>query len=229
VANLLPDSPSHSLTKLTHTGFRQLSDVGSWVTSTPGFPPTFQISPNLPAYLRFTAAFVDWPVLHCWLVSLPWTKLVQGPSSDLLLSPSLRRTNAEAYLHALSSTSPYPAHHLTSTSLAACDASMLPASPLFHHARSVTFVAVTASFSLVGSLSSFGCSASILHGEVYGLIAACLLSTASSTSVSIYSDHLSSICSISNALSHSPSSLQPILFFLFIMFMLILPLPLPLL
>jgi len=210
IANLLPHSPSlHSLVNLAHAGFRQLLDVGSWTMSPSGLSPSFQLSQNLPAHLRFTAAFREWPVLRRWLTTLPWNKLVQGPSSDLLLSPSIRRSSAEAYLHALSSTSSYPAHHLPNTSLAACDASMLPASPLPHQMRSVTFATVTATSSLVGSLSSLGRSTSILHGEVYGLITACLLSADSSTPVSIYSDHLSSVRNISSAISHSPSSLRP--------------------
>lgn len=210
IANLVPDSPSsHSLVNLAHAGFRRLSDAGSWGMSTLGLSPSFQISPNLPAYLRSTAAFKDWPVVQNWLKTLPWAKLVQGPSSDLLLPPSVRRTTAENYLRALSSTSPYSAHRLPVTSLAACDASMLPASPLSHQPRSVTFATVTSSSSLVGSLSSLGRSASVLHGEVHGLITAFLLSAVPSSPVSIYSDHLPSVHRITSVISSSLSSLHP--------------------
>ena len=66
----------------------------------------------------------------------------------------------------------------------------LPALPLPCQPRTVTFTSVTASSSLVGSLSSSGFSASILHGEAYALISVVLLYASSSSPVTVYSDHL---------------------------------------
>jgi len=110
IANLLPHSPSaHTLLNLASTGYHNLSDVGAWITSS--VHHFFQISSELPAYLRFTAAYKDWPSVHQWLQSLPWGKLVQGPSPELLLSPSAWHATAEAYLTTLSSLSTYPSHH----------------------------------------------------------------------------------------------------------------------
>ena len=94
------------------------------------------------------------------------------------------------------------------SSLAACDASMLLAPPSPHQPRSVTFATVTSSF-LVGSLSSFGNGAFILHGEVYGLISAFLLSAFLTSPVSVYSDHLSSVRNMTSVISRTPSSLRP--------------------
>ena len=54
-------------------------------------------------------------------------------------------------------------HRLANASIVACDAYMLPASPFPHQPRSVTFATVTASTSLVGSVSFLGLNASILH------------------------------------------------------------------
>ena len=152
--------------------------------------------------------YKDWPSIHQWLQSLPWEELVQGPSSELLLSPSAWRATAEAYLKTLSSLSTYPSHRLSDASIVVCDASMLPASPFPHQPCSVTFATVTASSSLVGSLSSLGLNTSILHGEVYALIASFLLSASSSSPVSIFSDHLPSVCCIASA-PPVPSSLCP--------------------
>jgi len=65
-----------------------------------------------------------------------------------------------------------------------------------------------ASSSLVGSLSSLGLNASILHGEVYALILSFLLSMSSSSPISIFSDHLPSVRYIASAPA-VPSSLYP--------------------
>ena len=61
--------------------------------------------------------------------------------------------------------------------------------------------------SLVGSLSSLGLSASILHGEVYALILAVLQSASSSSAVSVYSDHHPSVCCVVS-FPDAPSSLR---------------------
>ena len=66
----------------------------------------------------------------------------------------------------------------------------LPALPLPCQPCTVTFTSVTASSSLVGSLSSSGFSVSILHGEAYALISVVLLYASSSSPVTVYSDHL---------------------------------------
>ena len=75
IANLLPQSPSaRTLLNLASAGYHDLSDVGVWTTS--GVTRLFEISSELPAYLRFTAAYKDWPTVQQWLRSLPWEKLV---------------------------------------------------------------------------------------------------------------------------------------------------------
>ena len=177
-----------------------------WVTS--GVTHLFQLSSELPAYLHFTAAYKDCSTIQQWLQSLPREELVQGPSTELLLSPSERRDMAEAYIKTLSSFSTYPSHRLSDRSLVACDALMSPASPLPYQPRSITFTMASASRSLVGSLSSLGLSVSILHGEVYALLSRFLLSASSPSRVSIFSDHLPSVCCITSTLT-VPSSLCP--------------------
>ena len=122
---------------------------------------------------------------------------------------------AEAYLETLSSLSTYPSHRLSMVRLwlvAACGASMWPASSFLHQPRSLTFATVTTSSSLVGSLSSLGLNASILHGEVYALVSIFLLSVSSSSPMSIFSDHLPSVCCISSTPT-VPSSLRSSLTF----------------
>lgn len=69
--------------------------------------------------------------------------------------------------------------------------------------RSTTFAVTTAGSVFAASLQPFGHLTNILHGEVYGLVAASLLSQDLSHP-HIFSDHLNSV----NFLSTSPSTLS---------------------
>jgi hypothetical protein len=80
-----------------------------------------------------------------------------------------------------------------------------PAAPLAF--RSVTFASASSTHSFCGSLASFGRSASILHGELYGILLAALFATASTSSSSppsIHTDHLNAVTILNDALAHPP-------------------------
>ncbi|KAG0702846.1 hypothetical protein DFH29DRAFT_999068 [Suillus ampliporus] len=89
---------------------------------------------------------------------------------------------------------------------------MVPARVNFECVRSVTFAVTAVSGSLVGSLDNYANGATILHGELYGLIVAALLARAGVQNSEIHSDHLNAIRIINSSLvsplpSHSWSTL----------------------
>jgi hypothetical protein len=75
-----------------------------------------------------------------------------------------------------------------------------PVSPLAF--RSVTFASASPTTSFCGSLANYGRSASILHGELYGILVAALFATTSpsNTPLPIYSDHLNAVSILNDAL-----------------------------
>jgi len=70
--------------------------------------------------------------------------------------------------------------------------------------RSVTFASTSPLHTLRGSLAAFGRSASILQGELYGILVAALFACSSSPPLPIYSDHLNAIHLLCNALQNPP-------------------------
>ena len=200
-----PSTPSsHLIRQLTSAGFTQLSDIGSW---SPGLLPThfsFQPHADLPDLLHFTSALPSLPSLTAWLSSLSLSSLTYG-SPSLALPPRTRQHLAEKDLLSLSKLLPLPSPSPIS-SLVASDASMSPspASPLTF--RSVTFASASPTASFCGSLSNFGRSATILHGELYGILLATLLSTSSSPTapLPIYTDHLNSVNILNDAMLKPP-------------------------
>ena len=139
----------------------------------------------------------DWPIISHWLsllhsIILPLTK----PTPTLLLPKPLRQAFAETLLLSLPTlTQPYT--HSAPLHLYATDASMTRRKP--DNRSSVTFAVVTQQTAFTGSLSQFGHSASILHGEVYAIIVASLLmrkmlhDPTIHPSPLLYTDHLNSV------------------------------------
>ena len=145
------------------------------------------------------------PVIQSWLSSITLSMLTYGFPS-LAVPTDSRRQQAERDLLALShlsSAAPLP----NSFPLVASDASMQPSpiSPLAF--RSVTFASASPTSSFRGTLANYGRSASILHGELYGILLAILLATSSSPSkpLPIYSDHLNAVTLLNDALQHPPA------------------------
>ena len=115
----------------------------------------------------------DWPIVSHLLsplhtIILPLTK----PSPTLLLPKPLQQAFAETVPLSLPSLSQTYTHS-SPLHLYASNASMIHHNP--HNCPSVTFAVIAHQKAFTGSLSQFGHSANILHGEVYGLVVASLL------------------------------------------------------
>ncbi|KAF9234430.1 hypothetical protein BU15DRAFT_52628, partial [Melanogaster broomeanus] len=188
--------PSHVIVaNLARAGFTHLHQTGSWNDQDSGDPrkPTFRVHAFLSGALRFTSAEKDWGIISSWLSSLTLPRLAVGDDASLALSPLAQQAHAQRLLLALHSISYTPGSSLATHPLVASDASMVPSAPLIHHPRSVHFSTVSPSSSFTASLASFGRSATILHGEVYGIICALLLALRDSPPSPIITDHLSSV------------------------------------
>jgi hypothetical protein len=144
------------------------------------------------------------PSFSAWLSSLSPSNLTYGFPS-LALPPLTRQRQAEHDLLSLSSLSTLPSLS-PSPPLVASDASMLPSpvSPL--EFRSVNFASASSTLSFRGSLANFGRSATILHGELYGILVAVLFATSQTPTSSppLYSDHLNAINLLNDFLLKPP-------------------------
>ena len=197
--------PSHLFTKLSSAGLLLLCHLGSWTTTSTNLSTSsFSVRPDLSALLRFTPILPQLPSLTSWLSSLNLSSLTYGHPS-LAIPPPVRRHQAQQLLLSLSTLSP-PSSSSPVPSIIASDASMIPspADPL--SSRSVTFASASPSSSLCGSLANFGRSASILYGELYGILLSVLFATtpAPSSPPPIFSDHLNAVQLINDAIHHTP-------------------------
>jgi len=173
------DTPYPFLHCFTSAGLTLLSHVGSWSRTSDPTHFTFQPRPDLSQLIRFTAALPHLPSFLTWLSSISLPLLTYNFPS-LALPPTLRQHQAEQDLLALSHLSRLPPLPPSSPPLLASDASMVPSpiSPL--QFRSVSFASTSPTVSFCGSLANFGRSATILHGELYGIIVAALIANSSS-------------------------------------------------
>jgi hypothetical protein len=164
---------------------------------------------HFPPHLYFLTR--DWPILSHWLQFLPTLlSRISFPDLSLLLAPSCRRQLAETHIRHLSS-SPihsFPLHqhphqhphHIFPPTFFACDGSMVTNNT--SGKRTTTFAVTTPNSAFVASLHPSAHHTNILHGEIYGLIAASLVSS-HVPNAHIFSDHLNSI----KLLSTNPSLL----------------------
>ncbi|KAG2118985.1 uncharacterized protein F5147DRAFT_767731 [Suillus discolor] len=121
--------------------------------------------------------------------------------SSLLYPRDIRRYHTEAALLGATHVSrQLPRQHLPD-SLIACDGSMIPAQGTPDSVRSVTFAVTTSVGSLTGSLDKYANGATILHGELYGMIVSALLARSGNIdNGTIHSDHLNAIRVINSGL-----------------------------
>jgi len=203
--NTLPVISTHIFTNFQRNGFSTLHQFGRWVLNDQTFLPTHFLPshPHFPSSMYYLTR--DWPLISHWLsllhsIILPLTK----PSPTLLLPKPLRQAFAETVLLSLPSLSQTYTHS-TPLHLYASDTSMTCHNPDNH--PSITFAVVTHQKAFAGSLSKFGHSANILHGEVYGIVVASLLmqkmlqGPTIHPSPILYTNHLNSINILS---SHIP-------------------------
>ncbi|KAL0946881.1 hypothetical protein HGRIS_013047 [Hohenbuehelia grisea] len=176
--------------------------------------PIAVVLPALRTSLAGTTALLAAERVAHWLAAHAWDVLT--PDHDLLVPPPLgepwrlalprdiRMHQAEQLLISLCRLALNPGHG-TGANIAVSDASMVPAAAHRGAHRSVIAAAASDAASIAVSLASFEKSAGILHGEVYAIIIAYLLSKLARTPVDIlYSDHQNSTRLINDALRHPP-------------------------
>lgn len=213
-----PHTPdSHMITNLERAGVLRLADVATWHSATPMHPDFMRSSPlsTVPTVLQPFAAARDWPQLSQWLSSLTFRSLLHGdlgrptdarqPHGDelwtLALPRTLRQSLLEDLLLAAAQISPIPpldARTFADTIVA--DGSMIARSVTTRPANHVTFAVTSPVSSFVCAVAPSAPTASSLHGEVYGLIAAALhaMHSAAFTSPILYTDHLNSVRYLEN-------------------------------
>jgi hypothetical protein len=200
-----PSPPNRTIFNFHKHGFTLLRHFGSFLSHTS--------LPHTPLFLPFSLQFPDhqyyltrdWHSLCDWFQFLPQLLVhLSFPDLSLLHSPSVRQQLAEDHIrHLIASplhSFPFP-HSPAHSNFIACDGSSL-LNPISRK-RSTTFAVAAAGSAFAASLHPKGHHTGILHGEVYGLIAASLLSQDFSDP-HIFSDHLNSI----KLLSSSPSLLS---------------------
>ncbi|KAG0692478.1 hypothetical protein DFH29DRAFT_860829 [Suillus ampliporus] len=120
--------------------------------------------------------------------------------ASLVIPCAVRQHYAELALLGAVHVSPHLPRQLLPDSLIACDGSMVPAHVNFDRVRSVTFAVTAASGSLVGSMDNYANGATILHGELYGLVVSALLARSGMPNSAIHSDHLNAVRIINSSL-----------------------------
>ena len=203
-----PTPPSLSLLRNLHSaGFSYLHEIGSWSDTPSPHLQSFHPRPDLPPLLQYTLTFPHISSLTSWLSSLTLSSLTYGFPS-LAIPRHICQQHIQNDLLSLSSSFSSLPRLPTSSSMTTSDASMLPSpvSPLDF--RTVTFASLSSSHSFCGLLAPFGRSATILHGELYGILVATLFAQQSppSTSSTLYSDHLNAINFLNDALLTPPPS-----------------------
>ncbi|KAG1769503.1 hypothetical protein EV702DRAFT_978666, partial [Suillus placidus] len=191
--------PQGALPALTRHGFTLLSHFGSWCTQRHSADFRFEVRKDLGVLLTSSAQSLrkHLPQLLLWLKSLPFPSLLIGSRDSALAVPRpLRRTQAENYILALSSLHSAPASAFSKNQpIAASDASMLPSPVSFLEPRSITAAAATPESQVTFLLIHHGTSASILHGELLGIIAAVLLSIRANPDkpCTVFTDHKNAV------------------------------------
>ncbi|KAI6003724.1 hypothetical protein EDD15DRAFT_2219738 [Pisolithus albus] len=183
---------------MANAGFSHLRHVAS----SPSHPSVSLDTPVLSplittSHLHYELSPAERHQLLRWISSLSTRCLYQifvGDDShllndslcaSLLIPPSWRRFYAECLVRALFT--PFPRPQIP-PGLHASDGSLLPVDPRPLQPRALTFSSVTSSHTLTASLDYFNCSASILHAELYGLIASAL-APSTAPSVTLLTDH----------------------------------------
>ena len=203
-----PAIPSRTLSNFENHGFTLLKHFGSFSSLTcfssfPSFMPHLLQFPSHQYYLT-----QDWPLLTSWFAFIPLllhhTCL---PDPSILASPSHRKIIAENSILALSETLSHSSsysHPSQHADLLATDGSMV-SDPLTGR-KSVTFAVAASGTVFSTSLPFKMLDAGILHGEVYAIVAASLLSLhrPNHPQPHIISDHLNSV----NLLRSLPSPLR---------------------
>ena len=203
-----PAIPSRTLSNFEKHGFTLLKHFGSFSSLTrfssfPSFMPHLLQFPSHQYYLTR-----DWPLLTSWFAFIPLLlRHTCLPDPSILASPSHRKIIAENSILALSkmlshsSSYSHPSQH---ADLLAMDGSMV-SDPLTGR-KSVTFAVAASGTVFSTSLPFKMLDAGILHGEVYAIVAASLLSLhcPNHPQLHIISDHLNSV----NLLHSLPSPLR---------------------
>ncbi|KAF5367841.1 hypothetical protein D9615_010570 [Tricholomella constricta] len=206
--------PIRTFTNFARYGFTLLEHFGRWSYDTSLLLPiAFQPHPLFThpnSCLRR-----DWPLFTTWLQSLSsFLPALSFPDPSLLLPRPTRQKLSEDLLVAHLQNAPSLFTHQAPDTLYASDASMIsnhftPNLPF----SSVTFAVVANNSVLSLSLSSFRKSASILTGEAYGIAAAYVLALhhhtqrPSSQDITLYTDHLASVKTITSPTHSLPHNL----------------------
>ncbi|KAL7277685.1 hypothetical protein ACG7TL_008617 [Trametes sanguinea] len=215
---LAPDSLA--ITNLERAKLTHLRQVASWSTAEDGNPPRLQPLDIASTIARFSAAR-DWPQIREWLqqltladVTQAFTGIANPPTQlwTLALPRSLRRNLAEDFILAaarLSDQRPLPSPQFDDIIASDASARQRPFRPLPSRSH-VTFATASTNSSLLLSISPES-YASSLHGEVFGLIAACLLHLHAPTTQTptLYTDHLNSVRFVNNRILRPPNALHP--------------------
>ena len=206
-----PSAPSAPLLRsLALAGISQLRQLASWAPAPDPLTWSLRPHPDLAQLLRYTSVLPHLPSIISWISSLSLPLLTYGHLS-LAIPPPICQRQAERDLLSISHLFRPPLLP-SSSSLVVSDASMRPSPVLPLQFRSITFASASPTATFQGSLANFGRSASILYGELYGILVASLFAfSSSSTPPPIYSDHLNAVNFLNNhlssdTLSHSWSS-----------------------
>ncbi|KJA14059.1 hypothetical protein HYPSUDRAFT_173712 [Hypholoma sublateritium FD-334 SS-4] len=193
-ARTISNFEKHNLSLLSQFGTSSFS-----VTSRGpcyNFTPFALLFPSSQYYLTR-----DLPLLLDWFLYLPTLiRLLSHPDPSLLTARSERQSIAEASVTALATQStafPNATPHLSF----ATDASTISRHPTLQKPTTLAVVANNNAF--VASLPH-NPAAGILHGEAYAIAAASILARRHDDQITIYSDHLNSI----RTLSHIPTSIS---------------------
>lgn len=210
---------AHIMNSLSRLNILSLSQIATWTYTTHPITqlhPSWALSPrdDVFAFLSKNIPPHQITALSTWLRNLSLSHITYGLDSSLAIPRHLRQHEAEHHILSLIQASPLPSFISPTVPILASDASMIPPSVSLHQSRSVT-LAVSSTFgSITASLQSLRRSASILHGEVYGLITAVVLLRSQASRClphslpPIITDHLNSTRLISDSFiqNHPPLS-----------------------
>ncbi|KAF5368760.1 hypothetical protein D9615_010404 [Tricholomella constricta] len=206
--------PIRTFANFARQGFTLLRDFGQWshhpsLLIPLAFQPHQQFSHTNPCLRR------DWVLFDTWLRCLAnFLPDLSSPDPLLLLPRPTRQNLSENLLVEHLHRAPTLLNHQAPDTLYASDASMVSVPFTSRHTTSSVIFAVVANSSVLTlSLSNFRNSASILAGEAYGIAAAYVLALHQHTSrppsqnITIFTDHLASVKTITSVLHSQPHTL----------------------
>ena len=167
----------NALRSLRSKGFLKIKDIGFWTIRENGH---IQLQLN---HIQFdqtwsTSARTNWEKVNSALNLVRLERVVRGPI-ELAIDRARRKRKAEALLHSLASIIKFPRSREAGNldNLWASDGSMVPAAVSITEPKTIIGAATGPS---TLALKVLGLNASILHGELAGIITAMILSCGSS-------------------------------------------------